>query len=119
MAHSESLSDLEKSVIIDALRDWFQFFQLMAEVKETTGTQGRKLEEETLDLIESLLLKGLMEVGTVDPERGFVGWALSPGEIRTRIQVALDDLSRPPSLGDVCWLANTAKGEQLARELLE
>lgn len=116
MAHP--ISELEKSIIVDALRDWFQFFQVMEEVKKSNDGED-ELEQKTLDLIESLQTKGLMEVGTVHREKGFVSWGVSPPETRERIKVALDGLGRPPSLGDVCWLANTAKGEELARELLD
>lgn len=113
MAHP--ISELEESIIVDALRGWFQFFQIMEEVKQ--GVEGEEdLEQKTLDLIESLQIKGLMEVGTLHREKGFVSWGVSPSETRQRIRVALDELGRPPSLGDICWLAHTPKGEQLARE---
>lgn len=90
----------------------------MEEVKKSNDGED-ELEQKTLDLIESLQIKGLMEVGTVDREKGFVSWGVSPRETRQRIKVALDGLGRAPSLGDVCWLANTVKGQELARELLD
>lgn len=117
MTRSEPLSDLERNVMVDALRDWFQFFQLIGVVEDATGAEGTELEERTLDLIDSLLRKGLMDVGMVYPEEGFVSWGVSPRETRQRIEAALRDLGRPPSLGDICWLAITAKGEQLARKV--
>lgn len=117
MAPSEPLTDLEQRILRDGSREWFQFFQLLGEVEDATGLGGTDAEVRTLDLVNRLMTKGLVDVGSVIRGTGFVSWNLSPEETIRKIEDKLRALTEPPSLGDVCWMANTAKGNRLVRDL--
>ena len=67
--------------------------------------------------IATLVDLGLAEVGDVT-DGGFVEWDDSAEVARLRIEETWLALDHPAAPGDVCWVANTAKGDECAREML-
>ncbi len=66
-------------------------------------------------ILEHLLLNGLMEAGDVTDD-GFVPWAVNPSEALSIIKAEWRKLDELPNLGDVCWLNNTALGDEIGRK---
>ncbi|HLI37208.1 MAG TPA: hypothetical protein VKV80_07680 [Streptosporangiaceae bacterium] len=79
--------------------------------KATTDEDVKKV---SFDLIRAVLLAGLMEAGEV-AGGGFFAWNISPTDSVNRIEHAWEILGRLPDIGEVCWLANTAAGNQRAQ----
>ncbi|MGH7425387.1 MAG: hypothetical protein ACREJP_04405 [Candidatus Methylomirabilales bacterium] len=83
---------------------------------------GAATDEEILDLavgmITAVVTQGLMHVGDVT-DGGFFEWDLSPEEAIEMVEREWRALGRPPDLGDVCWLANTAAGDIRAKAISE
>ncbi|MEP6468150.1 MAG: hypothetical protein ABJC24_00105 [Chloroflexota bacterium] len=70
-----------------------------------------------LNLIREVLQTGLMEAGDITGG-GFTAWELSPLESLGRIEREWQVLKRSPHIGEVGWLANTAKGSRRAEAVL-
>ncbi|MGO4653096.1 hypothetical protein AB4068_15540 [Arthrobacter sp. 2RAF22] len=87
--------------------------------------QGRPLRSTALRYLENALAAGLMTVGDVDGDR-YRPWPVPYTEALERIRAAWPDNNGPAfddlafdepafnELRDVCWLANTARGDRAA-----
>ncbi|MFH0888582.1 MAG: hypothetical protein V1871_05170 [Planctomycetota bacterium] len=102
----------------------------VASVAITVG--GAKSQDEirdlSLELIRNVVQQGLMEIGdavgighhpTYVYERvDFRVWDLSFEAAMARVEREWKALGRP-NLGDICWLRNTEKGNELSEQLLK
>ena len=114
--------DREKTideVLVRGLDDWVMLTEVEFVVRRATpGAGPDQLVAESVDLIEAMLGDGLVEVGEVREDAGgFVRWTLAPTEAAARITSEWRNLGRDLNLGDVCWLSNTAAGDERARQV--
>lgn len=59
-----------------------------------------------------------MELGDLSKE-GFCMWNLPIEECLNRVEREWNALGRNPSLGEICWLQNTDKGNALGEKLFK
>jgi hypothetical protein len=106
-------------ILMLGLDDWIQASEI-ASVARTVGgaaTEG-EVQRLSLDIIRGVIKEGLMAVGDVTTQ-GFHAWVLSTEEALERIEREWKALGRNPSLGEICWLSNTEKGDKRARRLID
>jgi hypothetical protein len=112
-------SKLIEKVLFSGLADWVTLYDVH---RLAFDVGGAKDEEDarrlTIETIRRLLDDGLAQVGDVS-DGGFFPWATSLEDSLRRIEKEWASLNREFFPGDVCWLANTPLGDQLASRFLQ
>ena len=76
------------------------------------------LRQTCLEMIRHVLREGLMEIGELGTrEEGFLVWDLPLEQTMERVERDWKALGRNPTLWEVCWLRNTAQGNELGEAL--
>ncbi len=101
-------------ILIQGEDDWYPLGALVGKVRNLTHQSGDDLLQASLEVVSQLLVAGLMKAGDVG-EFGFVAWPEMVPAALARIEREWRALGREPSLGDICWLANTPSGNHEAR----
>ena len=105
-------------LIVSGADDWLMVVEVTWVAKSMGGARTpNTIQELSLELIRELIVREMVIVGDVD-ERGFQPWNLDISETLELIEKRWKSLSREPTLGDVCWLNLTPKGELRAAEIL-
>jgi len=106
-----------EDLLIRGLDDWIQAAEVASVVRMMMGAESSQvIRELSLQLIQTLLEEGLVEIGTVE-EGGFEPWGLPTEKAMRRIERHWSARPSGPGLGEVCWLNLTAKGQTLAEDL--
>lgn len=106
------------AVLIEGTGDWVYLAGVVRTVELINGGSATEVRQWTLQIIRSLMESGLIEVGDLTKD-GFRKWLTPIGDSVSRVEREWNTLGRPPSLGEICWLQNTAKGNALGKELLK
>jgi hypothetical protein len=111
------MTAVERRVLGLGLVDWVHFVEVVDLVRaDDPALSEATLHQRVLDVLRSLLEKGLIEVGDVQEAGGFRRWSGTAEDTLERIGREWASLERQPGLGDVCWLANTDAGDRLAAD---
>lgn len=111
-------STFVEDVLAHGVDDWVDD-GLVYDVAMRSGVKDRRvLRSLCFGLLAEVLISELMVAGRVTRD-GFVPWRIPP-------EAALDRIVRswqawglePPTPGAVCWLANTAKGDEIGVAVL-
>ena len=79
-----------------------------------------EIRDLSLRIIREVIKQGLMEVGDLPDEgRRLILWPITSQECLDRVEREWIALGRNPSLSEVCWLQNTAKGDALGEDLFK
>jgi len=108
----------QEEIVARAQADWVHFPEAHWLVHKWASGRGLDTRQELVRVLRSLISQGLVQVGTVRGEDGFVPWGIDETATIQRILEEWDVLGRAPVPGDVCWLANTPAGDALAEDLL-
>lgn len=112
------MNDMTKQLLIRGLDDWVNAYELVWIAKEFGGAANDDAAFElAVATLRTVLEGGLMRAGDLTRD-GFSSWDLEPEEALHRIVREWRDLGRAPRLGELCWLQNTAEGNEQARSLL-
>lgn len=112
-----SVESVEREVLRLGLDDWVYFAEVADEVRFPEEVEGKAADYEAVRVLAALLNKGLIEVGDVIREKGFVPWPLTAAETVSRLNDEVSALEASASLGDVCWISNTEAGHEAARSV--
>jgi hypothetical protein len=101
--------------------DWVNAAEVTSVVKFTGHAQSEdEIRSLSLKLIREVVQQGLMEIGDLPDEgRHLKLWPITSQESLDRVEHEWKALGRNPSLGEVCWLQNTDKGDALGEELFK
>lgn len=104
------ISKIARETLVRGLDDW----QYLAEVAWLVQSDHRveseaQLIEDTVGVLRELLEAGYVEIGTLVPR--FESWGLDLETTLGRVAREWQSLGRALSLGDVCWIANTPRGD--------
>jgi hypothetical protein len=106
-----------EDLVLLGLDDWVHLADVaLATRAHTASTRTEDVIEAGSAAVEAAVRAGLMEVGDVT-DTGFHAWAVDATEARRRLRSGWQALDRDPVPGDVCWLANTERGDGRAHEL--
>jgi hypothetical protein len=107
------------NLLILGLDDWIQASEVGSVSREVGGVQTNEdCRDLSLKLIRTLLETDLAEVGMIGEQGTFLPWVLGVDAAMQRIERDWATDSVGPSLGEVCWLNLTEKGQTRAEELL-
>lgn len=109
--------DPRAEILWSGTDDWVSLSEAAAIVADERAVTGERVRTETLDVLASLLKDDLVQAGEVMD--GFQPWGLDPDAAMARVADRWSDPSRPPSLLEGPWFANTPAGDALAHELAE
>ena len=100
-------------LLVRGLDDWIDAAEI-AWVAQSDGQAETSsgILRLTLRTIHALLEDGLVEVGMVTREDGFIPWELSSADAVERIEEEWRTKPTGPNLGEVCWLNLTEKGRE-------
>jgi hypothetical protein len=111
-------SDIEREILVRGLDDWVGLWEVAKEVRSRSPSSDFS---EIMALAVSSVRK-LHEAGTICvgelAKSGFVPWSLPPAASAERIELEWTKLGRDPNIGEICWLDNTVRGDELARSIL-
>jgi hypothetical protein len=125
-----NLQDCVNDLLIRGLDDIIQAAEITSVAMQVGGAATQdEVRDLSLGLIREVVHLGLMELGdivgtgiynpTLKVEIGkFQRWDHSFEEAMERVACEWRALGRNPSLGEICWLCNTEKGNEVARQLL-
>jgi len=101
--------------------DWVYAGEVASVAKFTGGANTEdEIREISFVLTREVVQQGLMEIGDLLGEGGrFRKWDVSDQEALERVEREWIALGRNPSLGEICWLQNTCKGNEIGKSLLD
>ena len=101
--------------------DWFYLAEISDLVRNNLPNHSEEeIIKTTLFVIENLVRNELIEIGGLVEGRGFCAWPLTLDESLKKIErewQKLHNANKQPNIGDVCWMANTSKGDAQAAKL--
>jgi hypothetical protein len=108
-------------LLMSGCDDWVNVAEVTSVAKFTGGAQSAdEIRDLSLRLIREVVQQGLMEIGDLpDQSRRLALWPMTPQECLDRVEREWNALGRNPSLGEICWLQNTDKGNALGEELFK
>lgn len=110
--------ELMDRLLVAGLDDWLHLADVAWAVRDDRPELAEAdLIRAGIDVIRGLLEGGLAEVGDVT-DGGFLAWDLHADEATSRVERRWTQLGRDPVPGDICWVANTRRGDQAALALL-
>jgi len=101
--------------------DWVNAAEVTSVAKFTGHAQSEdEIRSVSLKLIGEVVQQGLMEIGDLPDEgRRLKLWPMTSQECLDRVEREWNALGRNPSLGEICWLQNTDKGDALGEEVFK
>lgn len=113
-----TMDPLCATVLVRGLEDWLHLADIDWLVRNKfPDSAGPDVPRLAAGVIATLVEGGFVQVGDVT-DGGFMEWDDSAEVVRLRIEAQWLALDRAAAPGDVCWVANTAKGDECAREML-
>ncbi|WP_155984812.1 hypothetical protein [Saccharomonospora piscinae] len=113
------LEKIKKVILVDGLVDWVSIISPLFAARQILGGAG---EREALPLaiqaVKELLREGLILVGETS-RRGFEPWTGSLASIEQRLDWEAKNIEFPVRFGDICWIDNTERGEQMANHVMK
>ena len=105
-------AQIRRELLESGLLDWIGLWELVRTVREYEQLDKDAPENlpRSLDLIDELLNDGVMDIGNLAHKR-VTPWGVTVEEALKRVRQGWATLGRDPNFGEVCWLANTPKGD--------
>jgi hypothetical protein len=111
-------STLGDRLLVEALDDWLHLADVAWAARQFARSEGKQdVVAAATQALAALLHDDLIQIGEVS-DGGFFAWDVPPDEAIARVGRDWLALNRHPQPGDVCWLANTAKGRAHAEALI-
>ena len=126
------MQDCVNNLLIEGLVDDVGAYWVASVAMQVGGASTQaEVREMSLQMIREVVQQGLMDIGDTvgigyDPNLlalykrvEFRPWKLPFKEAMDRVEREWRALDRDPDLGEICWLVDTEKGKELARQLLD
>lgn len=118
MADERSKGEVETllwDVLDDGLEDWVHMIEVTRLVRRHAGlTSDHSIRELALDVLELGICTGLLEMGDVTAEAGFIPWSIEPTEAAARLRRRWPPGMPELDMWGIGWARNTATGDELA-----
>ena len=108
-----------RELLKHGLDDWVQAAEVVSIIITMhLASEDAEIRRVFLEAVRQVLDRGFMEIGDLT-DNGFRAWPENPQDSLERLTKSWDALNRKPGLWEMCWLNNTALGDQLAKQDLE
>ncbi|HWE90378.1 MAG TPA: hypothetical protein VG317_13030 [Pseudonocardiaceae bacterium] len=112
------LGNVEKTILFDGVEDW----NYLGAVQALVRSENRSADETTwrritLEVIRRLAEDGLVKVGEIHREEGFVPWEEPISESLKKIENAMVASDDWIDWSSFAWLANTDKGNEIGNSI--
>lgn len=99
-----------REILAEGLEDWVPIDRVVGRAREMAD----QFRPTAIRLVEYLLRNELVRIGDIG-EGGFEEW---PGDVEENIERVVRGLEVKDwnAMGELCWLANTARGDDFVRE---
>lgn len=109
---------LVEDLVARGVDDWVDLGVVTDIARRIAPDSGEARTVVAIGIVSIALSEGFVTAGSVS-RGGFVSWQLSLADATARIVREWMKLSVDPRPGDIAWLCNTSKGDQLGRAVLE
>jgi hypothetical protein len=111
--------NIREKILTAGADDWLYLAEIASLVRqEMLQASDSDVIESTLDIIGELAGYELITIGDLSGPGGhYRPWGLSTAQSLDRLRTEWSALDEPINLGDICWLENTAAGDEEARRL--
>jgi hypothetical protein len=112
-------------LLVSGLTDWVMLVEVRNAVwkQQFPSLDGDEVEtrlyDPVIDTIRTMVENGFVDIGDLTGDDGFSAWSLPLDEALLAVKRAWLSLSEDLSLNDVCWLANTSKGDAVGEQILQ
>jgi hypothetical protein len=116
--NDDALSRITRAVLLEGLDDWMDFSSVDYTVRKILCEESKELRLAcALTVIQRMLERRWVEVGELGSD-GFRPWNLPIPDTLERIERAAIAVKQSEDFGfsDVCWISNTAKGDDLIKK---
>lgn len=110
-----NIDSIVNEVLFEGFHDWVAVDMVIGAAHEVADGAGLDFRELAVATLEALILGGLMVAGDIGND-GFQSWPEPAPEMLRKAIAQVESFSWVP-LGGACWLANTAAGDERARNL--
>jgi len=112
-----TMDPLCATLLVRGLDDWLHLADLDWLVrKQLPHSADADVPNLAAEAIATLVDDGFVQVGEVT-DGGFIEWDSTAADARLRIEAEWLALDHPAAPGDVCWVANTSRGDERARQM--
>jgi hypothetical protein len=109
------MADLEREVLEEMRSDYIGLWEIARLVSAEIGSEDEPaIREYTLQVVENMMMYGLIRPGVAQDTGGFEPWTEDTGRALLRISQEWEDLGHVPEVGDVAWFDLTERGEKVA-----
>jgi hypothetical protein len=116
---SNSLAQVKKLILASGTDDWVHILEpLYAACKAMGGASESEALPLAVTAIKELVREGLVEVGELGSD-GFEPWDGSWESIEKKLDLEVRKAEFPVPLGRICWTANTARGHEIGKKIVE
>jgi hypothetical protein len=111
-----SSASFKQDVVVAGRDDWVHAAQVawFAESRYADLAGAARIKAAMM-AIRELLADDQIEIGDLT-DAGFQAWDGTPNDQADRMEAAWMALGHSPEPGDLCWLANTSRGDRAAAE---
>lgn len=109
---------LLEDALARGIDDWLHAAEFSAIARRAAAVGVEGLRALAIGLIAEALIDGAMVAGDVD-DSGFHPWPEAPIDAITRVVRSWNREEPFPTPGSVAWFANTAKGDEIGRSVLD
>jgi hypothetical protein len=106
---------LERELLEEMKDDYVGLWEIARLVRSELGLEDPEaIREDTLHIIEQMLMRGWIRPGVATDTGDFEAWDTDPGKALLAIREDWDRLGRTPTVGDIAWFDLTEWGERVA-----
>jgi hypothetical protein len=106
---------LERELLEEMKDDYVGLWEIVRLVRSELGLEDpAAIREDTLHIIEQMLMQGWIRPGVATDAGDFEAWETDPGRALLTIGEDWDRLGRMPTVGDIAWFDLTEWGERVA-----
>src|SRR5215211_8062228 len=97
------MADIERLLLEEMKEDYVGLWELVRLVSELDAEDPASIRETTLQIVEDMVMQGLIRPGVATAQGGFEPWPTDPGRSLLTISEELERLGRTPMVGDIAW----------------
>jgi hypothetical protein len=111
--------NLKERILFSGRDDWMYLGEIASHVCKYLECKNElDVIDPTINIIGEMVSDGLLEIGNISTGV-FKSWDTTLADSLMKIKQDWISLGAPLNISDVCWLANTPKGDEIASTIIE